>query len=172
MRNFFFIVFINSNNSTKFRGSGLKIFREIPIKKRHESRRIKFLVKFWQLIIKQNFNRFGKNWQIFSDFLTKNELWERCKGVQCVDLVKSFPTHIFLQNLASIQQRTSPVKFGHSRSGYPVIFCSAFGVMLPLSRRGTKLRHCMLPRVLVHNVLLDARGEGWCCAYASVDRWM
>ena len=28
-----------------------------------------------------------------------------------VDLVKSFPTNIFLQNLASIQQRTSPLKF-------------------------------------------------------------
>ena len=31
--------------------------------------------------------------------------------VNLVDLVKSFPTNIFLQNLASIQQRTSPVKF-------------------------------------------------------------
>jgi len=31
--------------------------------------------------------------------------------VHCVDLGESFPTHIFLQNLASIQQRTSLVKF-------------------------------------------------------------
>ena len=30
-----------------------------------------------------------------------------------VDLVKSFPTHIFLQNLASIQKRTIPIKFAH-----------------------------------------------------------
>ena len=30
-----------------------------------------------------------------------------------VDLVKSFPTNIYLQNLASIQKRTSPVKFAH-----------------------------------------------------------
>ena len=30
-----------------------------------------------------------------------------------VDLVKSFPTNIFLQNLASIQKRTSPKKFAH-----------------------------------------------------------
>ena len=30
-----------------------------------------------------------------------------------VDLVKSFPTNIFLQNLASIQQRTSLIKFDH-----------------------------------------------------------
>ena len=39
---------------------------------------------------------------------------ERCKGVHCVDLGKSFPTHMFLQNLASIQPRTSPVKFARS----------------------------------------------------------
>ena len=35
------------------------------------------------------------------------------KHVNPVDLVKSFPTNIFLQNLASIQKRTSPVKFAH-----------------------------------------------------------
>ena len=31
--------------------------------------------------------------------------------VHLVDLVKSFPTNILLQNLASIQKRTSPIKF-------------------------------------------------------------
>ena len=36
------------------------------------------------------------------------------KHVNLVDLVKSFPTHILLQNLASIQKRTSPIKFAHS----------------------------------------------------------
>ena len=35
------------------------------------------------------------------------------KHVNIVDLVKSFPTNIFLQNLASIQKRTSPLKFDH-----------------------------------------------------------
>ena len=35
------------------------------------------------------------------------------KHVNLVDLVKGFPTNIFLQNLASIQKRTSPVKFAH-----------------------------------------------------------
>ena len=35
------------------------------------------------------------------------------KHVNLVDLVKSFPTNIYLQNLASIQKRTSPVKFEH-----------------------------------------------------------
>ena len=36
------------------------------------------------------------------------------KHVNLVDLVKSFPTNIYLQSLASIQKRTSPVKFGPS----------------------------------------------------------
>ena len=35
------------------------------------------------------------------------------KHVNLVDLVKSFPTNIFLQNLASIQQRTSLIKFDY-----------------------------------------------------------
>ena len=35
------------------------------------------------------------------------------KHVNLVDLVKSFPTNIFLQSLASIQKRTSPKKFAH-----------------------------------------------------------
>ena len=35
------------------------------------------------------------------------------KHVNLVDLVKSFPTNIYLQNLASLQKRTSPVKFAH-----------------------------------------------------------
>ena len=35
------------------------------------------------------------------------------QNVNLVDLVMSFPTNIFLQNLASIQKRTSPVKFAH-----------------------------------------------------------
>ena len=35
------------------------------------------------------------------------------KHVNLVDLVKSFPKNIFLQNLASIQKRTSSLKFAH-----------------------------------------------------------
>ena len=35
------------------------------------------------------------------------------KHVNLVDLVKSFPTNIYLQNLASIQKRTSLVKLAH-----------------------------------------------------------
>ena len=35
------------------------------------------------------------------------------KHVHLVDIVKSFPTNIFLQNLASIQKSTSPLTFAH-----------------------------------------------------------
>ena len=40
----------------------------------------------------------------------KIKLRERCKGVHFVELGESFPTHIFLQNVPSIQPRTSPSK--------------------------------------------------------------
>ena len=36
------------------------------------------------------------------------------KHINIVDLVKSFPTNILLQNLASIQPRTSTLKFARS----------------------------------------------------------
>ena len=39
------------------------------------------------------------------------EVWAVQKHVNLVDLVKSFPTNIFFQILASIQKRTSPIKF-------------------------------------------------------------
>ena len=41
------------------------------------------------------------------------EVWAVQKHVNLVDLVKSFRTDIFLQDLASIQKRTSPLKFAH-----------------------------------------------------------
>ena len=40
-----------------------------------------------------------------SNFLEKNVNLEQCKGVHCVDLGESFPTSIYLQNLASIQPK-------------------------------------------------------------------
>ena len=39
--------------------------------------------------------------------------------MHCVDLGESFQTHIFLQNLASIQPRTSPVKFARPTDSRP-----------------------------------------------------
>ena len=43
----------------------------------------------------------------------KNDFGAVQKCDNLVDLVKSFPTNIYLQTLASIQKRTSPVKFAH-----------------------------------------------------------
>ena len=55
-------------------------------------------------------------------FLTKTveiaELCKLCKGVHCIDLGESFQTHILLQNLASIQPRTSTLKFGRACQCY------------------------------------------------------
>ena len=58
------------------------------------------------LLILLNFEKIAKQLANFD----KNEITELCKGVHCVDLGGSFPTHIFLQNLASMRPRTSPVK--------------------------------------------------------------
>ena len=77
----------------------------------------KKLVKFGENSAKfsQNLRNFwektAKNSAIFNENF---EIRERCKGVHCVDLGESFPTSIYLQNLASIQPRTSPVKFARS----------------------------------------------------------
>ena len=57
------------------------------------------------------------------------------KHVILVDLVKSFPTHFLLQNLASIQQRKSPIKFAHltEKSGKGSISNLSTKVPPPLS---------------------------------------
>ena len=46
-------------------------------------------------------------------FCLSIEVWAVQKHVNLVDLVKSFQTNILLQSFASIQRRTSPLKFGH-----------------------------------------------------------
>ena len=70
------------------------------------------LVKFSKNSAKmqQALQHFVKISKKFSNFNEKIEIRERCKGVHCVDLGESFPTNIYLQNLASIQPRTSPTK--------------------------------------------------------------
>ena len=50
-------------------------------------------------------------------FDLKNEIAELCKRVHCLDLDESFQTHIHLQTLASIQPRTSLVKFAVAAVG-------------------------------------------------------
>ena len=66
--------------------------------------------KFWQIL-----RIFGKKTAKISAIFNENfEIRERCKGVHCVDLGESFPTSIYLQKSASIQPRTSLVKFARS----------------------------------------------------------
>jgi len=63
--------------------------------------------KFSQIL--RNFGeKTAKNSAIFNENF---EIRARCKGVHCVDLGESFPTNIYLQNLASIQPRTGLLKF-------------------------------------------------------------
>ena len=62
------------------------------------------------------------------------EIRERCKGVYCVDLGESFPKSIYLQNLASIQPRTSlgPIEFtalARFRSGVARPWSEALALM-------------------------------------------
>ena len=59
-------------------------------------------------ILEKNSKISAKNSAIFNENF---EIRDRCKGVHCVDLGESFPTSIYLQNLAWIQPRTSPPKF-------------------------------------------------------------
>ena len=55
-----------------------------------------------------------------SIFFLKNVILELCTGVHCADLDESFQTHIFLQNFASIQPRTSPLEMLMSTVPGPV----------------------------------------------------
>ena len=103
-----------------------KKFGEVP--REHLTRfSKKFSKKFSKILAK--FAKFFKNQQNFQQFLTKKlrlengamvflVFWDsipkRCKGVHCVDLGESFPTSIYLQNLASIQPRTSLFNFFNS----------------------------------------------------------
>ena len=62
----------------------------------------------------RNFAKFCRKMRnSLTEFWRNIEVWAVQKHVNLVDLVKRFPTNIFLQNLASIQERTSPIKFAH-----------------------------------------------------------
>ena len=54
-----------------------------------------------------------------ANFDKKIEIAELNKGVHCVYLGESFQTLIYLHNLASIQPRTSPLKFARSPRRLP-----------------------------------------------------
>ena len=83
----------------------------------------KSLLNFAKIIAEiRNFSKISEKFrQISGKILEKNVILERCKGVHCVDLGESFPTYIFLQNLASIQPRTSPLN-GSPRTDPPSDF--------------------------------------------------
>ena len=84
---------------------------------------------------------------------------EQCKGVHCVDLGESFQTHIYLQILASIQPRTSPLKFAGSCAGttgsrrvthlicsYQVLRCLRPGARDQHLGHGAPLQHLRVAR--------------------------
>ena len=75
--------------------------REKLVKFNKNSTKIQQILQCFVIISK-------KNSAIFNE---KIEIPKRCKGVHCVDLGESFPTSIYLQNLALIQPRTSLFNF-------------------------------------------------------------
>ena len=84
------------------------------------------------------------------------------KHVNLVDLVKSFPTNIFLQNLASIQKRASPIKFAHlaEKSEKGSISILSTKVRRRLLGGGRGVRVPAQTRVVEENRLRGAGGEG------------
>ena len=93
-------------------------------------------------------------------FLQKVEISEVCKRVHCVDLEESFQTHICLQKLASIQPRTSPLKFAASRGDEvltPEESCAAKCALQPkrLNLLGIKVRPLASSRMEVPPTMID-----------------
>ena len=99
--------FANSLKSSKI---GITPVKTTEILRNSEKNRRKFDENLQNLPslskINKNFAEFCKN---SAKVLKNHRNLEWCKGKN-VDLVKSFPTSIYLQNLASIQPRTSPRK--------------------------------------------------------------
>ena len=81
------------------------------------------------------------------------------KHVNLVDRVKSFPTNIFLQNLASTQKRTSPIKFAHlaekSEKGSMSNFSLIFSQMSKLYRARSLLYRRQILQVNIRWKTLD-----------------
>ena len=80
----------------------------------------------------------------------------QCKGVHCVDLGESFPTSIYLHNLASIQPRMSLVKFARSpRTDRPGYEDHLDGLHIP----STALHH-WYPLLYGHDISPQQRSRG------------
>ena len=84
------------------------------------------------------------------------------KHVNLVDLVKSFPTNIFLQNLASIQKRTSPIKFAHLAEK------SEKGSISNLSTKVLTVPLIVYPQKIAALVSDDAEVAGWLEAIVGI----
>ena len=65
---------------------------------------------------------------------------EQCKGVHCVDLGESFQTHIYLQNVASIQPRTSLLKSDEAQPDASLAVCGAGSAAAGACKLGALLR--------------------------------
>ena len=110
------------------------------------------IINFWQ-----NLRNFGKKQQKIQQFLTKilrlesgaKDLFppmvflvfwysipKRCKGVHCVDLGESFPTSIYLQNLASIEPRSNLISSWKSllKNRLPNIFSKSIHNLITWDR--------------------------------------
>ena len=92
------------------------------------------------------------------------EVWPVQKHVNLVDLVKSFPTNIYLQNLASIQKRTSPVKFALLAEKSEKGSISNLSTKVPRSRRcrSTSSWACCAPSLRTPTSLSSSRTCGTC----------
>ena len=60
-------------------------------------------------------------------------------NVNFVDLVKSFRLNIFLQNLAPMQKRTSPIKFAHLAEKSEKGSISNLSIKVPAGKRAGRL---------------------------------
>ena len=76
------------------------------------------------------------------------------KHVNLVDLVKSFPTNIYLQILASIQKRTSLLKFAHLAGK------SEKGSISNLSTKVPRSDHGDLPGAQPHENCRSGKAHG------------
>ena len=92
---------------------------------------VSFLSRLFELAQKLRFKNGAKETSLFvmsfhllfSYFFSSGDSTQ----VHCVDLGESFPTHIFLQNLALIQLGMSPVKFACSPRTDPPERCALRG---------------------------------------------
>ena len=93
------------------------------------------------------------------------------KHVNLVDLVKSFPTNIFLQDLASIQQRTSPIKFAHlagksekgsisnllTKAMGEIFYEIIFQEKIPPLKTITTMQHLKTVKLMMKDQVVDAK---------------